>query len=62
MANTASPLERAFQLARSGKFGSVTDIRRQLKSEHVSGDQIHGTTLLRQLREVLKASQSTKAN
>jgi hypothetical protein len=61
MTNLTTPLERAFQLARSGKFSSVSDIRKQLASERFPTEQMSGGTLLRQLRLIIKASDPTKA-
>jgi hypothetical protein len=52
-----STIERAFQLARAGACHSVTDIRQRLASEGY--DNVHGhtsgTTVQRQLRELLAA-------
>ena len=49
-------LERAFDLARSGDYASVSEIRTKLKSEGYSLSQLEGPTLLRQLRELCTAS------
>jgi hypothetical protein len=49
-------LERAFELAESGTCDSVTEIRKQLKSEGLPPDQIIGPTLIKQLRERIAAS------
>ncbi len=46
-------LERAFQLAESGKCTSVDDIQKQLKSEGVfEAGSLDGTALRKQLREM----------
>jgi len=52
MAPTA--LERAFQLAESGKCSTVAEIRMALSHEGYSLSQIAGPTLLRQLRELIR--------
>ena len=44
-----TPLERAFQLARSGRCASTMDIKRTLRMEGYSLEQIDGTALHRQL-------------
>ncbi|MGH6955541.1 MAG: hypothetical protein ACREEW_02620 [Caulobacteraceae bacterium] len=49
-------LERAFELARSGQCGSVTDVRRMLAAEGYTMAQLDGPALLRQLRELCAAS------
>jgi hypothetical protein len=51
-----SPLERAFELARSGSCASMTDIRRKLRSEGYSVVQITGKTLFKQMRELISAA------
>ena len=50
-------LERAFELARSGECGGISDIKAALKAEGFSGTQISGPSLTRQLRELCAASQ-----
>lgn len=50
------PLERAFELAQSGKFRNTSDIKRQLAKEHMASDQVSGGNLLRQLRAIMKAA------
>jgi hypothetical protein len=49
-------LERAFQLAKSGQFKSIDDIRRQLAKEHYSRDQLTGGTLRKQLLALIHAN------
>jgi len=48
----ATPLERAFELARSGKYRSVGEVRAQLKLEGLSDEQIYGNSIVKQLREL----------
>ena len=50
-----SPLERAFQLARSGACRTVSEIRQRLKSEGLDARQIEGPALTRQLRLLCNA-------
>lgn len=49
-----APLERAFQLARSGSVGNVTELKTALKREGYSSEVIEGRTLTRQLRELIQ--------
>ena len=49
-------LERAFELAKSGDYETVSDIRKKLNSEGYSADQVSGRTLQRQLRELIEAA------
>ena len=47
-------LERAFELADSGKAASTNDIRRTLDSEDYSSNQLTGSALLAQLRKLIQ--------
>ncbi len=53
-------IERAFELAKSGRVSSVEDIARQLKREHYEAVLSHlsGNSIRRQLTEVIKQSAS----
>jgi hypothetical protein len=55
-------LERAFQLAKSGRCGSVRDIREQLRSEGYSIGQIIGKTLSKQLQALIQTARTPKAS
>jgi len=57
---TATALERAFQLARSGDYPSVPDIKKQLSTEGYSAAQITGGTLLRQLLALIRDSRAQR--
>lgn len=46
-------LERAFELAKSGKFRSVAEIVKKLKSEGFQTEQITGRSLGAQLRALI---------
>lgn len=57
-----STLERAFELARSGRFASVADIASQLTREQHSSVQQHlsGHTIRRQLVKMCTESRKAK--
>jgi hypothetical protein len=47
-------LERAFELAQSGAFYTVTEIIQKLKDERYATVQVTGPTLYRQLRDIIE--------
>jgi hypothetical protein len=49
-------LERAFQVARSGRVAGLTDIITSLKRDGYSASQIEGPLLRRQLTDLIKAA------
>jgi hypothetical protein len=51
-------LERAFQLAKSGRVAEVSEIATSLKREGYQADQIEGPLLKRQLADLIKAARS----
>jgi hypothetical protein len=51
-----SALERAFQLAMSGNYTSVADIKKRLIQERYSVAQISGGQLAKQLGALIKAA------
>jgi hypothetical protein len=51
-----SVIERAFQLARTGRYASIDELKKKLRAEGYSVATITGPTLLRQLRELIKAA------
>jgi hypothetical protein len=53
-------LERAFQLARSGRPNSINDIKQELKKEHYSTGQITGNALKKQLMALIQAAQASR--
>ena len=53
MSSQPTSLERAFELARSGQFSSLDDIRHQLDREGLNSQQVVGPVLMRQLRELI---------
>jgi hypothetical protein len=59
MDRNVTPLERAFQLAKSGKVSNLDDIRKMLKQEGYDASVVQdGTSLKTQLRNLIKAAQS----
>ena len=54
--NNTRVLERAFELARSGRCPNLDDLRRQLQQEGYHGVEEHlrGTMLRRQLRALIQ--------
>ena len=47
-------IERAFQLAKSGKCRTVKEVKRRLFSEGYDTSQIEGRTLTKQLNALIK--------
>lgn len=54
MQQNLTALERAFELANSGSCQNVADIKKALKSEGYSDQQITGRTLGKQLTEMIR--------
>lgn len=48
-------LERAFELAKTGRYASSSEIKQVLTREGYGTSQIMGPTLMRQLREIIAA-------
>lgn len=57
----STPLERAFQLARSGEYAGVDQIRRQLRTEGFDTGQLSGPQLMKQLRQLCAQARRTTA-
>lgn len=57
MDHTITALERAFQLAESGDYASVPDIKKRLIQEGYSAAQITGRVLSNQLLALIRAAQ-----
>jgi hypothetical protein len=55
-----TPLERAFQIARSGKANTTNDIRKALKAEGYSEESLKGPYLYKQLRVLMRLSAGKK--
>jgi hypothetical protein len=56
MDHTITAMERAFQLAKSGVYASVPDIKRRLNAEGFSVAQITGRVLFMQLNALIQAA------
>jgi hypothetical protein len=57
MNHRPTDLERAFELARSGRCSRVEDLRTQLRKEGYSVDRLTGRTLIKQLQALIQAGQ-----
>jgi hypothetical protein len=62
MKDRPTALERAFQLARSGRPKSINDIKRELAKEHYSNSQIMGNTLRKQLLALIQEAQALNSS
>jgi hypothetical protein len=49
-----SALERAFELAKSGRCRNITELRMALRSEGFSDEQVQGKSLNTQLRTLIE--------
>jgi hypothetical protein len=58
MDHRMTTLERAFQLARSGRVSTIADIVGSLKRAGYSIDQIEGPALKRQLANLIRAARA----
>ena len=54
-----SPLERAFELAKSGACADLTDLRRTLRHEGYDADVLEGPSLLGQLKGLIRQAKRT---
>jgi hypothetical protein len=54
-----STLERAFEIARSGQVRGIEELRTALRQEGYDQTQLHGPTLLGQLRRAVKAARES---
>lgn len=61
MNDRPTPLERAFELAASGTYRSVDEIRAHLKREGFDVAQLTGRTLANQLRHQIKQASEDRA-
>lgn len=62
MDNHKTSLERAFELASSGKYSNVSDIKVQIAKEGLDTGQVTGLSLSAQLRSLIKAAYGIKAS
>jgi hypothetical protein len=56
MKPNVSALERAFELARTGRFTTIDDLKRKLRDEGYPLGQLVGPYLLKQLQQVMMES------
>lgn len=54
MKQDRTSVERAFELARSGKCRSVTEVRFKLREEGYDTEQIYGPLLIAQLKSIFE--------
>jgi hypothetical protein len=54
MDQTKTPIERAFEMARTGKYLSASEIKRAVSAEGYAVAQIEGPMLMRQLRGLIR--------
>jgi hypothetical protein len=62
MDHRVTALERAFQLARSGKVSGLRELVKMLTGEGYSAHQIEGPALKRQLADLIKAARKVDTN
>jgi hypothetical protein len=62
MVQRATSLERAFQLARSGRVAKLEEIVRSLNREGYAANQIEGPLLKRKLGDLIKAARKQGVN
>ena len=62
MDQNKNALERAFEMARSGKYNSTTEIKQRLATEGYSLKDFVGPALARQLRQIIKSEKAPSAD
>lgn len=61
MDQTKTALERAFELAKSGRFTRVSDVKKAISDEGYSAAQVQGRMLTRQLGDLIRAAKEKEA-
>lgn len=61
MEHTMTALERAFYLARSGRFATLSEIVHSLRRDRYDVNQVQGPALRRQLTALIKAARAEAA-
>jgi hypothetical protein len=56
----ATALERAFELANSGQYGTVAEIRARLQSEGLDPIQVQGASVSFQLRTLMRKARGLR--
>jgi hypothetical protein len=62
MSSQPTALERAFELARSGRVTTMTELRLTLKAERFALTQVSGPSLTRQLTTLMREATRTAAD
>lgn len=57
---TPTPVERAFEMARSGRFATLREIKAALRKDGYSSDQIFGPTLSKQIYALIREAAGEK--
>jgi hypothetical protein len=60
MNDNPTAIERAFQLAKSGRYASVGHIQKALAAEGYSKNQMAGPSLLKQLKGLIRSAQGSR--
>jgi len=58
MDHNKSPLERAFEIAKSGECETVSDIRDRLRAEGYDHRQLEGPVLAKQILEMIRRART----
>ena len=63
MSSDMTTIERAFELARSGEFASVGEIKRRLKEERFDAVEAHlqGPSISRQLKRLCDSARASES-
>lgn len=56
MDTNKTTLERAFELARSGRYHGISELKRAISAEGYTASQLDGPSLRRQLNDLMKAA------
>lgn len=56
MNTSKTPLERAFELARTGRYMTVAEVKAAMSAEGYGTEQVTGPTLMKQLRGIIAES------
>jgi hypothetical protein len=57
---SGNTIERAFELARSGDYKSITDLERQLRAEHYDAvaQHLQGSRIRKELQDLMRAAKT----
>ena len=62
MDQNKTALERTFELARSGRFASFSEIKKAIRSEGYAVDQLTGPQLSRQVRGLIESAKNRQSS